>query len=243
MNFIKPFEYPTVMVFKKSCDSQEKLYNFSKHFGEFHIEVNHYSEEKPWLFCLANESAKPYIGIGNGVDKVGGYWHLDYGFLLAPAKYTILRCVMMPPNGGETSFLDLMSAYRDLPEEIKVKLETLWAVRDAGILTDKEIAHPLVMTHPILKKKHLFFSYRHLTRFLGPDNKILDTEESLAIKDLIMAHIFQDKYIYTHVWDPNDLIVWYNKCTMHKVNFDFDQSYPRWMERVAIAGEQTGKYI
>jgi len=156
MSFYTPFEDPSVMIFKESFDSQEKLYTFSRFFGDFDIDpVSKYSDEKPWLMCLANQSAEKFIGNGKGNDRIGGYWHLDYGFLLNPAKYTILRCVMIPPDGDDTAFLDLMSAYKDLPEEFKIKIETLWAVRDGGVITNKDVAHPLVMTNPIFTENYI----------------------------------------------------------------------------------------
>ena len=240
MEFFTPFENPSVMIFRDGFDTQEKLFSFSKFFGEFYHDYNKYSEDKPWLFCLANEAAKKFVGDGKSNDNIGGYWHTDYGFLLAPPKYTIIRCVMIPPTGGETSFLDLISAYKDLSDEMKIILDPLWTIRDwkndGRNIVRKDISHPLVMTHPTLNKKHLYFSYRHLK--INFQDKIGN-----ELVEFLKNHVTQEKYIYTHKWKPNDLIVWDNRCTMHKVHFDFDPSYPRWMERIAIVGNETGKYL
>ena len=78
---------------------------------------------------------------------------------------------------------------------------------------------------------------------MNSDNQILDNAETKSIIEYIRSHVFQEKYIYTHNWKPNDLIIWHNKCVLHKVNFEFDNSKPRWMERIVIRGEITGKFV
>jgi taurine dioxygenase len=239
MEYIAPFEDPIVMIFRGGFDTQEKLVSFSKFFGEFYHDYNKYSEDKPWLFCLANEAAKKFVGDGKSNDNIGGYWHTDYAFLLSPPKYTIIRCVMIPPDGGETSLLDLISAYRDLSDEMKTLLDPLWAIRsnetDTRGIVDRDHLFPLVQTHPTLKKKHLYFSYRRL-------KIIVAGEVRNDLEEFLKNHVSQEKYVYTHKWKPNDLMIWDNRCTMHKVNFDFDPAHPRWMERIAIVGDEIGKY-
>lgn len=248
MDFISPFKYPSVMVFKKSFDSQEKLYNFASFFSnpkDFYTDDHHYSKEKPWLFCLANESAKPYVGTGISNAGIGGYWHNDYGFRVDLPKYTMIRCVMIPPKGGQTSFIDTISAYDDLSLNIKIRIQKLWAIRDSGGISNKNVAHRLVMTHPIFDKKHLFFSYRHLNRFLDSNNEILDSNKEQELANYLKDHVTQDKYVFTHTWEPNDLVIWDNRCVMHKVNHhNFDNSsYPRLMERIVIRGDIIGKFV
>ncbi len=248
MNFISPFKHPSVMVFKGAIDSQENLYKFASFFGnptDFYTDNRHYSKEKPWLFCLANESAKQYVGEGISNPGIGGYWHNDYGFRLDLPKYTMIRCVMIPSEGGQTLFADTISAYEDLPINIKMRLENLWAIRDSGGLSDKNVAHKLVMLHPIFNKKHLFFSYRHLNRFLNSRNEILDSDRDIELANYLKEHVTQEKYIFTHTWEPNDLVIWDNRCVMHRVNHhNFDNSLqPRWLERIVIKGDIVGKIV
>ena len=94
-----------------------------------------------------------------------------------------------------------------------------------------EATHPLVRTHPETGRKSLYLNPNRMERIVG-----LERNESNRLLDELIAHAIQPKYQYRHVWRQGDIVIWDNRCTMHKANADYPDGERRLMHRVIVAG-------
>jgi alpha-ketoglutarate-dependent 2,4-dichlorophenoxyacetate dioxygenase len=171
-------------------------------------------------------------------------WHTDCSFK-APSGYaSILYARSIPPIGGHTEYADLRAAYDALPATTKARLRNLIAEHSLlnsrkrigfTIFTDAErktfapVLRPLVRTIPESGRESLYLA-SHIGRIQGlPD----DDAESL-VQELIV-HATQRQFVYTHRWRVGDLVMWDNRCTMHRgTEFD-DLRWPRDMQRATTS--------
>ena len=94
-----------------------------------------------------------------------------------------------------------------------------------------EATHPLVRTHPETRRKSLYLNPNRMERIVG-----LERDESDRLLDELITHATQMKYQYRHVWRQGDIVIWDNRCTMHKANADYPEGERRLMHRVIVAG-------
>jgi alpha-ketoglutarate-dependent 2,4-dichlorophenoxyacetate dioxygenase len=165
-------------------------------------------DDELFLFSLANQ-----------------LWHTDNSFRPVPARYSMLSCREKPPSsGGETEFADLRDAYDHLPQEMQTQLDGLVAehafVHSRRMLGfDRPLPridglppahHPIVHVHAGSGRKSLYLA-SHASHVMGwavPEGRML-------LLDLI-EHATQRQFIYQHVWNEFDLVIWDNRCTMHR---------------------------
>jgi len=181
-------------------------------------------------------------------------WHTDSSFKRLPARASLLYARTIPPVGGHTEFADERAAYDALPEEMKRRLDSL--VAEHSIFTsrarlgfsnfsDEErqglppVPQVLVRTIPESGRKSLYLA-SHAGRIFG-----MGEQEGRALIDELVAHATQRQFVYTHRWRVHDLVIWDNRCTMHRgTDFD-DLRWKRDMQRatvcdVANSCEQAG---
>jgi alpha-ketoglutarate-dependent 2,4-dichlorophenoxyacetate dioxygenase len=171
-------------------------------------------------------------------------WHTDSSFMDIRSAYSLLLCHEAPPPdaGGQTWFADTRTAYDDLPQAMKDRLEGLkarhsiwWSRKAAGYpFTDEEIEakphaiHPLVHVHAGSGRKALYIA-AHAHDIVG-----LPYEEGRAILDWLAAHATQPKYVFNVTYAPGDMVVWDNLCSMHRGG-DFDETrHRRDMRRTTV---------
>ena len=168
-------------------------------------------------------------------------WHSDASFREVPGALSMLFAHVVPPIGGETEFADLRAAYDALPAETKARIDSLIAehsiFHSRGLLghtdyTDAEraalptVRHKLVRTHPGSKRKTLYMG-SHASHILGwpmPDGRLL-------LRDL-MEHATQREFVHRHHWRVGDLVIWDNRCTLHRGRPYDDAKHPRDLRRV-----------
>jgi alpha-ketoglutarate-dependent 2,4-dichlorophenoxyacetate dioxygenase len=191
---------------------------------------------------LARDDAKLVGAIANQL------WHSDSSFQGAPIAYSMLSAVVVPAEGGETEFADLRAAYEALPEKIKREIEGLVARHSAFhsrfLLGDDRytaeqrkvfpaVDWPLVRMHPGSKRKVLFVG-AHCTEILG----MTVPEGRMYLADLI-EHATRREFVYRHEWRPGDLVMWDNRCTLHRGR-RYDLSQRRDLRR-ATTEERTAR--
>ena len=171
-------------------------------------------------------------------------WHTDSSFKRLPSLCSLLYSETVVPIGGHTEFADQRAAYDALSVAMKKKLEGLVAehwiatsrrrsgFHDFNVDEQKRlppVPQLLVRTIPQNKRKSLFVA-SHAGRIWGmPD------DEGRALIDELLAHVTQRQFVYTHRWRPNELVMWDNRCTMHRgTDFD-DLRWVRVMRRVTIS--------
>ena len=177
-------------------------------------------------------------------------WHTDHGFMERPAGFTMLLAREVPASGGDTSFLNMYRAYQELPDELRARVQGRsvkhqashsstgqrrpgWLDLDSDDPRDLPGAiHPIVRTHPETGRKALFLG-RRFGSYVPP----LPLEESEALLDELWAHATRDEFTWTQRWQVGDLIIWDNRCTMHRRD-GFAGHGRRRMHRLMTRGER-----
>lgn len=243
-----------VLVFPDQKLSLDQHVDFATLFGPIEMNINTYQEEiKKHRFdyrvsdisnlddednILAENSRKRMSGLANRL------WHTDSIFRHTPALASALYALTVVPIGGRTEFADTRAAWDALPETTKRKLDKL--VVEHSIFhsrakigftnfTDKERAalppaqQVLVRTIPENQRKALYIA-SHAMRILG-----MSDVEGTALLDELMAHATQPQFVYSHRWRAGDLVIWDNRCTLHR-GTDYDERrYKRDMRRATVS--------
>jgi alpha-ketoglutarate-dependent 2,4-dichlorophenoxyacetate dioxygenase len=170
-------------------------------------------------------------------------WHSDSSFKATPAKYSMLHARVIPPEGGETEFADMRAAWDALPDRDKQRIEPLVcehsllysrALLGFDAFTERErrqfapVPQRLVRRHPGSGRRSLF-----LASHIGAIQGWLRPEALALIRDLT-EHATQREFVYRHVWREHDLVIWDNRCTMHRARPFDDQRYRRDMRRLTL---------
>jgi len=190
------------------------------------------------------ENGKPIGQLGAGEAA----WHTDSGFVAEPPKGSILYSIEVPENAGNTSFLNMYAAYETLADDLKARVRGRRAKHDpsytsAGVrrsdfeeVTDVSKSpgplHPVVRTHPETKRPVLY-----LGRRLNAYVEGLSVSESEMLLDALWDHTMQPKFVYEHRWKAGDVVMWDNRCVMHRREA-FDDSTRRVMHRTQLKGDR-----
>jgi alpha-ketoglutarate-dependent 2,4-dichlorophenoxyacetate dioxygenase len=167
-------------------------------------------------------------------------WHTDASFVDPPGRYSMLSAKVIPSVAADTEFADLRSAYDALPAETKAKLEGLRAhhsiTHSRWLLgfdfSEDEHERLRGAIHPIVRK--LPRSGRRTLYLASHAARIVDwpvPEGRLLLLDLI-EHATQRQFVYRHQWHVGDLVIWDNRCTMHRACPFDDMTHRRELRRV-----------
>jgi taurine dioxygenase len=187
---------------------------------------------------------------GEAIGSLGdgeAAWHTDMSYLDIPPKASMLYALEVPPSGGNTSFCCMHSIYEALPAALKARIDGLTIKHDGtynsgGYLrlgvapiddprTSPGALHPLVCTHPDTAKRVLYLGRRRNAYIAG-----FDLAASEALLDELWSYAERPEFAWEHVWHVGDLVLWDNRCTMHRRDA-FDPSARRIMHRTQIKGE------
>ena len=234
--------------------SADDLIKFSKNFGNLDARPISTSETNPYF-----DVDKPEITIisnvlmdGKPIGGLGAYeavWHSDMTYVDQPPKGSCLYAVELPPSGGDTYFTNMYDAYETLSPELKEKIKNLYCIHDASRNSAGELRkgfkdiddptqtvgarHPLVRLHPVSQRQSLFLGRRRGAYIPG-----LSLSESEDLLNQLWAHVTQPKFSWGQKWQLGDMVLWDNRCTMHRREA-FDTSSRRLMLRTQISGEKV----
>ncbi|MEJ0072356.1 MAG: TauD/TfdA family dioxygenase [Pseudomonadota bacterium] len=191
---------------------------------------------------LAENDRRRLYSLGNRL------WHTDASFRRIPARYSMLSARVIPPEGGETEFADMRAAYDELPAVMKTRIDGLVAEHSVwysrGLVGTFEVneeeraALPpvpqvLVRTHAGSKRRSLYLA-AHAFRIRG-----LPDAEGKALLDELTEFATQPRFVYTHQWTVGDLVMWDNRCTMHRGRAYDDTRYRRDMHRTTVRDDAS----
>jgi len=236
-----------VLRFRGQRLTDPQLIAFTRHFGELDPPgPNPYGKpflpEHPELNVISNikVDGTPIGGLGDGE----AIWHADMTYVEQPPMGAILHALEIPPTGGDTYWANQCAAHDALPAALAKRIEGRRAVHDAtynsaGIkrkgyedVTDPRRApgarHALVRQHPETGRKVLFLGRRRNSYIEG-----LELAESEALLDELWAHATQPQFVFRHQWRVGDVVVWDNRCTLHRRD-PFDPAARRLMHRSQI---------
>jgi taurine dioxygenase len=231
-----------VLCFRDQHLDPDQQIAFSQSFGtlERHMARNR-GTGNPLVHIVTNLDAdgKP----SGKVSSTG--WHSDKSFRPEPSLATILHAQVMPPNGGDTCFANMIAAYDALPDNEKAELQDVrvvhsWELSRARLglrATPEEIAdappltHPLVRTIPETGQKALFMG-EHASHIDG-----CSFEQGRARMEALTAHAVEERFVYRHNWREGDILMWDNRCLLHRADPNFDAAhYPRVLHRTCLRG-------
>jgi alpha-ketoglutarate-dependent 2,4-dichlorophenoxyacetate dioxygenase len=170
-------------------------------------------------------------------------WHTDLSFRQRSAKWSMLHAKAIPPAGGDTEYADTRAAYDALPEATKRRLESLvvehsaWhstAKRGGYVPTEEErrsyppARHKLVRRHPGSGRNALYLG-SHASQIVG-----MPIEEGQELLAELIEFATRPQFVYRHKWQVGDLVIWDNRCTMHRATPFAAADHVRDMRRTTI---------
>jgi alpha-ketoglutarate-dependent taurine dioxygenase len=241
------FHEHAVLVFPGQHLAADEQRRFARRFGEIEdLGVGHgvtaFSNIRPDGSLRAPDH--PVVSMLRGNEG----WHTDSSYMPVAAKASMLSAEVVPPAGGETEWADMRHAFDSLPPGARRYLaertashSLVWAQRRAGEAVipgaygfdpDRAVRRPLVKVHPVTGRPALFIG-RHAHAVDG----MSETGSTLLLEQLL-ATACQPPRLYAHRWQPGDLVVWDNRCVLHRAR-PWDPRHGRRMHHTRIAGDPT----
>jgi alpha-ketoglutarate-dependent 2,4-dichlorophenoxyacetate dioxygenase len=169
-------------------------------------------------------------------------FHTDSSFNDLPTKWSLLLGHTLPPTGGNTEFTDLRAVYADLPPETKARIgglvaeHYLWHSRERGGFTAvteemKRLMPPV--HHPLVREaadgRPTLYIGAHASHIVG-----WPIDEGRALLEELLTRAAEPRYVYAHSWRDGDLVIWDNRCTLHRAGAYDDLHHPRDLRRTTI---------
>ena len=237
-----------VLLFRAQDLPPGRQVEFARCFGEVQIHVmnQYHADGHPELYRLSNLDAQGNP-TGRHPDKGTLEWHTDGSWREVTGQATIIYGEIVPERGGETHFCDMYGAYERLSPEWKRRIAGLRAVHNLDFsrtrrhgedpMTEAQrnevppVDHPIVRTHPETGRKCVFLG-DHAEYVLG-----MQYDESRKLIEELNALAVHPDLTYEHRWSPGQLIVWDNRCLMHRAT-DYDPATQRRVvRRCTVLGE------
>jgi alpha-ketoglutarate-dependent 2,4-dichlorophenoxyacetate dioxygenase len=243
-----------ILVFPEQPVTDEQQLSFSRLFGPLEVNPN-YAGAKMRLRpdvadisnldaegrVLARDDRRNLFNIGNQL------WHTDSSFKRIPAKCSLLSARELPSSGpmggGETEFADLRAAWDALPDARKRKLQGL--VVEHSIFRSRSqlgfadfndeiykelppVPQALVRHHRYSGRTSLYLA-SHASHIIG-----WPVEEGRALIEELIAFATEPQFVYQHRWTVGDLVMWDNRCTMHRGR-PYDDTQRRVLHRTTVS--------
>src|SRR5690348_12960741 len=239
-----------VVLFRGQHLTDDDLIRFSRRFGDLDWAPvqetgRRFVEGHPEIYVVSNvvENGVPIGSLGAGE----AVWHTDMSYLAMPPKASMLYALETPPAGGNTYFCNMYAAYEALPAALRQRISGLTLKHDATYnsggyvrqgmaalddpVNSAGVYHPLVTTHPETGRRALYLGRRRNAYIAG-----LPLAESEALLDELWRYATREEFTWRHSWRPGDLVLWDNRCTMHRRD-SFDPASRRVLHRTQIKGE------
>ena len=228
LDFARNFGPLETTVFKARKDHKLRLHENMADVGNLDAENR----------ILKTDDRQRLYNLGNRL------WHTDSSFKRLPAYCSMLHARSIPPIGGHTEFADMRAAYDGLPEKTKQRI--------AGLVAEHSIMHsraklgfadfdegereafkpvPQVLVRRLQDSGRMSL---YIASHIGAIRGMPDAEAKALVEELT-AHATQRQFVHAHRWRVKDLVIWDDRCTMHRgMDFD-DQRYARDMRRATVS--------
>ena len=239
-----------VLLFRGQSLDDEQLIAFSRRFGELDWAPiqetgRRFVDGLPELYVVSNviENGEPIGSLGAGE----AVWHTDMSYLPDPPKASMLYALEVPLKGGNTGFVSMYATYEALPAALQRRIQGMSLKHDGtynsggyvrqGVeavddpLTSPGAVHPIAWRHPESGRTALYLGRRRNAYITA-----LSLAESEALLDELWSYADRDEFTSYHEWKVGDLVLWDNRCTMHRRD-PFDSNARRIMHRTQVKGE------
>jgi len=240
-----------VLCVRSPVISDEEHLRFARAFGPLEL-PGPYRADQPRRMAYGLYDASNLDVNGEIVDpeslrakfsKGNELFHSDSSFNDMPSKWSILRSVIVPPERGDTHFVDLRHVYDQLPQDMKDRIEHLVAEHSFAASRIKGGLDPVEAE----RVKAVFPGAKQAMVKVGPDGRKslfvgshafrvegMDDAEGLALIEELLAFASQEKFIYAHKWRQGDLLIWDNRYALHRgTEFDYAR-YKRDLRRTNV---------
>ena len=245
-------EHAVVVLRDQDCTDEEQI-RFSRAFGPLElppamgVRINLKRRVRPELYDVSNLDANgdflPPDALQHASNRANEEFHTDSSFNALPTKWSLLSARILPPFGADTEFVDTRAVYDALPAELRGRADNavaehyFWKTRGRagfGAITEEmrrampPVPQPVVRVIPESGRKALYIG-NHATHVLG-----WPREEGERFLAELNAFATQPRFVYAHRWRDGDLVIWDNRCTVHRAT-EYDVfKYKRDLRRTTI---------
>ena len=249
------FNRYSVLVFPLQSITDDQQIAFSRRFGPLETSTIYTGEkrrrlQRPEVFDISNLNPDGEVMGPNDLKRLynlgNRLWHTDSSFKYIPARASLLSAREIPPEGGETEFADMRAAYDALTDEKKRQLEGL--IAEHSIFQSRSlhgftefnddirremppVPQIMVRTHAGSGRKTLYLA-SHASHVIG-----WPVEEGRALINELIGFATQPQFVYQHRWRVGDMVMWDNRCTMHRGRPYDEAKYRRVLHRTTVSDE------
>jgi alpha-ketoglutarate-dependent 2,4-dichlorophenoxyacetate dioxygenase len=241
-----------VLVFREQMIDDEHQIAFSSLFGKLETPIGKIRKDRKQrlrkeLADISNLDENNNIRAASDRWRMmllaNELWHTDSSFKRVPAKFSLLSAREIPPDGGETEFADLRAAYEALDEIARERIAPLFAEHSifhsrslVGYteFSDDEraalppVRQPVVRFHSGSERRTLYLG-SHASHIIG-----WPADQGRALLEELTVFATQPRFVYQHRWRVGDLVMWDNRCTLHRARPFDDARYRRDMRRTTV---------
>jgi len=238
-------EFPVLAIRDQTIDAGSFV-AFGSIFGDF--EIDHHLPQfqdkiHKEVIYLSNRNADGKKDPASAAR--GATWHADSTFKEHPCAHTILYAMEMPKQGAGTLFADMYQAYATLPQNLKDAIEGRQAKHkfaagstDGNVIAMTQeqeemhppVLHPMVQTHPATGRKALSINPLHVYGIVG-----MEQDEANPLLDKLFEHALKPEFQYHHNYRVGDVVIWDQRCTMHKAEAAYSMDESRLLMRTKIS--------
>jgi alpha-ketoglutarate-dependent 2,4-dichlorophenoxyacetate dioxygenase len=245
--------YALLVIRDQSIDDAQQI-RFARQFGPLELPPHqglkgaHGAPRiSPKLYDVSNIGADgnllPQDSLRHASIRANEVFHTDSSFNSLPTKWSLLMAHVVPPERGDTAFIDTRAAWDALPPELKARAHGavaehyFWKTRGRSgytITEDMKRAmppahHNVVRIVPESGREALYIG-EHATHIIG-----WPREEGEAFLQELNRFATQPQFGYTHPWRTGDFLIWDNRCTLHRgTGYDVFK-YKRDLRRATIS--------
>ena len=238
-----------VLAFPEQQLTDEDLVRITDYFGSV--------GDDPYFVPISKKT--PVVALTRRADEQAPVfaenWHTDWSFKKHPPIGTCLYSLVVPPVGGNTGFANQQMALAQMTDELRQRLEGKVALHSAAAAygpqgtygekdqgsdrsmkilfsdqANKSEPHPIIAKHPESGADTIFGTVGYIHTIEG-----MSQEDSQQLIMDLYAWQTREEFQYTHVWQPNMLVMWDNRSVLHRANGGYD-GYDRELHRLTIAG-------
>ena len=244
------FNEYSVLVFPGQDIDDGRQIAFSRRFGPLEGTVRSNLGAGSEIAVISNvdpetDAVLPVADWRNVYNSGNEMWHTDSSFKRVPATASLLSGREVPPEGGETEFASARAAHADLDPGLRDDLEDAVAIHDFSYsrglirsdLVDENqrretppVPQAVIRRNPVNGAPNIYAG-AHASHIRGRD-----VEESRALLRSLTDHITRPDHVYTHRWRPKDLVMWDNRCCLHRGRPWDKAAHRRVMHRTTVAG-------